>query len=103
MQRGAHVQSGKLCDTGSADTQKRFLPSLALLLGRRAEKQRLHTQLQAFQARAERAEAALEPLRAHVRELTAQVESHAEEVKSVRRAHPRRAHLVPVHLISGSS
>lgn len=63
-------------------------PVTSPLLGRRAEKQQLQAQLHALQARAECSERALEPLRTRVRDLTAQVESHAEEVKSVRHANP---------------
>ena len=63
-------------------------PVTSPLPGRRAEKQQLQAQVQILQGRAERSERALEPLRARVRDLTAQVESHAEEVKSVRHTKP---------------
>ncbi len=52
---------------------------------RRADNQRNLEALKVLRGRAKHAEAALEPLRARVRELTARAESHAEEVKAVRR------------------
>ena len=88
----ARMSCSKLYNTRSArDTQRHFWPVISLLLGRRAEKQQLQAQVQILQARAERSERALEPLRARVRDLTAQVESHAEEVNSVRHAKPLRS------------
>lgn len=58
---------------------------------RRADNQRNVEALKVLRGRAKHAEAALEPLRARVRELTARAESHAEEVKAVRpRTRPAR-------------